>query len=278
MNKLDTSFLGGDPDDLDSVEFMQSALAEGIRGAASAWQWAGSDPVVIAGLTASIVGLNTVFTDGFVVINSEFYFVPGQTFVTASIVSSIGVNFTPTFDTGGDEEFESLAINSTWIVRRGILQLGTSGSNVIDIADFISKKSALANMGACINLETAWYEVGVGGAPAFAAGWSAITSGGYVGNKVRYRLDKNGQLELGGLVANAASDASGDNIIFVLPVNFRPASMRAFSMLGINVATGGTVILIAGYIFPNGEVHIATNGSVAINIIASFDSVKLPLL
>lgn len=221
MNQIDYTFLGGDPDVLDDMEFLQSSITEAIKGLASAWQSGGSDPVIISGLNTTVVGANTVYTDGYLIANSEVYFVVGNSFLTGS---SLVIDIAETFDVNGTETFENLSVNQTWKVRRGVLKISTGSGTEIDLADTRTATQALiSKYGMLTNQLTGWLDVG-GAGVAFGSGWS-----NYAGaNIARYRKNKIGEVEITGLVKNPT--ATGQ-VIFQLPSGLRPLTDRGFIVM-----------------------------------------------
>lgn len=231
MDKLELGYLGGDPDSLDDLEFLQNALSEAIKGLASAWQHAGLDVPILSGLESTISGTTVTFTNGYIVVNSEVYFVIGGTFnLTDYYVIEIG----DTFDSNGDETFENLSVNQTWRVRRGVMQLSTGSGTEIDFSDTVTSTQALITQhGFITNQLTSWTTVSV-----FGSGWSNNAGT----NLARYRKNKIGQVEITGVVKNPT--ASGQ-LIFQLPVGFRPANQMGFIVMSTDdVGTQFNQILI----------------------------------
>lgn len=259
MNKLDLSNRGGDPLCLDDLEFLQNALAEGVKGLASFWNYIGDDPVIISGLKSSIVGSDTVYTSGYIIVNSEVYFVDGGTFAIAPICIDIG----QTIDTNGDEVFEDLSAHSTYLIRKGMLS-PASGANSVDLVDFLTVKNVLANKGAVVDNSTAWTPF-----PSLGAGFSEITFD-YEATTARYRKNKLGDVEFRGMIQSV----NVNGLLCTLPVGFRPVQPYV-SSVHIRFLSGGTAEPKQILIKTNGEVYVNTD-SVSATQHFSIDSVRFP--
>lgn len=259
MNKVDFTKLGGDPLTLDDLEFSQNALTDGIRGLASIWQDGSSDPVIISGLQTTIAGSDTIWGNGYAVINKEVYFISGGTHPTAS---TIVIDIAQATDSNGDQTFEDLSVNSTYIIRQGTLKVYTGGPSEIDITDFISIKDRFSSLGVVVNLETAWTNVGV--SPAFNGTWVKKTGAGFSGNEVRFKTTKTGDLEIDGIAYVPATTGS-DDLVFVLPVGSRPLVTKFFSC-GATITGSSTATTVLVSIFPNGEVHVYSSSAVEMTL------------
>jgi hypothetical protein len=264
MDKLDCSKLGGDPLSLDDLEFLQTSLAEAIKGLASVWQWGSSDPVVIAGIKATVGVSDTVYTSGYVVIQQEVYFVSG---VTVPNGSSMCIDIAQTFDAAGDETFEDLSTQQTYIIRRGTLKIPVGGPSEMDITDFISVKDALSTQGIVVNNETAWANA------TFSGAWASATGGFYGSNAVRYRKNKLGNIELDGIAYCAASPSAA--IIFVLPVGFRPACFKVYPAYVGDTGSGALVGWVI--IEPNGDVSLFTQVPGTYDLTVSLCGITIPV-
>jgi hypothetical protein len=243
MNKVELGFQGGHPFVLDDLEFMQNALTEGIKGLASFFQTTSSDPVIISGLTTSVVGPNTVWTNGFICVNQEIYFVLGGTFTTGS---SMVIDIAQTIDTNGDKTFENLVVNSTYTVRRGILKVDTGSPTEVDITDFITIMDRLASIGCLRNSTVGWVNV-----PTFASTWG--NGGSYTTGVCRYRKNAMGSVELCGGAKITTSSLAGETI-FTLPVAYRPIENKIFTCIGRDGSNYYAPLILI--VFTNGLVTV----------------------
>lgn len=261
MNKLELGFQGGDPLALDDLEFMQAGIAEAIKGLASVWQSGSLDSIVISGLNGNVVGLNTTVTSGFIVVNSEVYYVPGATLPNAGIC----IDISETIDHNGDEIFENLDPHETYKVRRGLLKTTVGGPNEIDIADFVTLKDRIIQITNCVvNKETAWVNT------TFSGSWINASGGIYAGNVVRHRKNSIGNVELDGIAF--CSYASLASLIFNIPAPFRPTTIKIFPVYLGDATTG----LIPAFITikPNGNVDVYSSTSPSGNWSVSLSNIN----
>lgn len=213
MNKFKIDYNGGAPLWTEDVEFMQNALQEALLGLGSFYDKIG-DPIIISGLTGTVTGGNVTFTSGFIAVNGEIYYVPGATIPTGGG----GIDINETTDPLGDKIFENGDPHSAYVIRKGTI-VSSLGAGVIDLADFRSVTDTLVAYGCSLNFASAWVNVS-----AFNSGWS-----NYAGsNQARYRKNNNGEVEITGFVKNPT--ATGQ-VIFQLPVGFRPVSDRGFIVM-----------------------------------------------
>ena len=255
MDKLELGYQGGDPLTLDDLEFMQNALMDGIKGLASVWQFGGLDPIIISGIVGTVSGLNTTWTSGYIVVNSEVYYVPAATTVTIGTC----IDISETIDTNGDETFENLIVNSTYKVRRGVLKNMVGGPNEIDIADFISLMDRLVSLGCVKNQAVGWVNV-----PSFSSSWG---NGGSITTGVcRYRKNQIGSVELCG-GAKIATSTGATEIVFTLPVGYRPIEQKVFNCIGRDGANYNALLRIV----------ITTSGSVVVSGHTSGNTVEVYL-
>lgn len=90
-----------------------------------------------------------------------------------------------------------------------------------------------------------WHEVGSTGEPVFAGAWVNFDNA-VVAERAAFWKNSSGNVILRGMVK------TGSGLIFTLPVGFRPAGTRRFSVDGnsayarINVEVDGDVILVVG--------------------------------
>lgn len=266
MNKLETSYLGGHPLTLEDLEFFQNGLMEAFNGLASVWQYGSSDSIILSGLQGTISGPNVTYTSGFVVVNSEVYYVPSATIPTAGgFVIDIG----QTIDTAGDIQYEDLTTHSTYLVRRGILKNPVGSPTEIDIADFITLKDRLLSItGALTSLETAWAGV------TFNGSWANTTySVYYPSNAVRYRKNKIATIELEGSATCPSGSISA--LMFTLPTGFRPSKLKVYPAVVIDLVLGtliGRVLVKA-----NGEVSFETNTPTSGDVTVSLDGINITI-
>ncbi len=271
MNKF-KAFLGGHPMSVDDLEYIQTSIFDVFKGVLAPWQFGGSDPVILGGLVGSIVGSNTVFTAGYIAVNGEIYYVPPATVVTATAKV---IDISETIDPAGDVIYEDLQARSTFIVRQGVLKNLAGGPNEIDLADFLTKTQKLQAMGAVINLETAWFEVGAPGNMAFAAGWNENTMGSeFAGNIVRYRINKNGELQLGGNARNTAMGTTGSSLLFTLAT--APSTIKIYPVSASDNTTG-VINGAAVVIYTTGEVYLKVTPGTNFNVNVSLDLPTIPL-
>jgi hypothetical protein len=244
MNKLDLTKLGGDPFTLDNLEFLQLAISEAMNGLASVWQFGSSDSVVLSGMKTTPSGLNTTWTGGFVVINQEVFAFTGGTFPTSA---SIVMDVTQTIDTNGDEVFEDLSTQSTYVIRRGVLKVATGGPNEIDVTDFISLKDRFSVLGLVVNQETAWQTLPTLGA-TFSVPLIFITSP----NNCQWRTNKLGEIEFRGILNNSNTSNVG---AFTLPIGSRPTTIKTFATY-VTSSTSTEKLVSEIIIFPSGNFNI----------------------
>lgn len=262
MNKRDLSFLGGDPDRLDDDEFFQNAVIEAINGLASVWQSGSLDPIILSGLVGTVGATNTVYTPGYIVVNSEVYAVNGGSFPNGS---AMGININPSFDSNGDKQFENLLVNQTYIVRQGILKI-YAGSDM-DITDFRSLKDRLQSIGALLDFSTPWVNL-----PTLSAPYTVPALVQTHPNITKWRFNKNGDVELKGFLECTDMNPSA-GLICQLPIGARPSSIKAFTEYGyISGDTQPTYINIL--IFPDGSVIRNTRRMSGETCYFSLDSIR----
>lgn len=216
MDKLNTFYNGGEPFVLNDLRFLQSALSQGIQGLASFFQ-NGGDPVAISGVEGTVVGTDVVYTQGFIVVNNEVYYVNGG--VLPQSAPYHGIEIAETFNTEGNKTYENGDVHDTFIVRQGVLTTTATGSS-IDITNIFPAKSALAYNGALVDISTQWYEVGQPGAAAFGTNWTNF-SPGTPSSRVKYRRNSIGELEVKGIAYNPSCIIT-ERTIFTLPSGFIP--------------------------------------------------------
>lgn len=216
MNRLNLTFLGGDPLTLDDLEFLQNALIETLTGVASVFQNGTLDPIIVSGINFVTSGSNYIVSNGYIIYNKEFYYVEGGTFPTSTVFC---IDIAEAYDSAGNQTFEDLTVNQTWIIRRGKVKGITGGPGEIDIADFISLKQAYQSLGILFSEETLWTNLGL------QTTW--LSYGGSFGTP-RYRKDKIGHVELDCSVKNV--DTSNGSLIAQLPVGFRPLYKKYFAV------------------------------------------------
>lgn len=221
MNKRLLNFLGGDPQRIDDDEFFQNAVIEAIKGLASVWQSGTLDPIIVSGLVGTVGATHTVYTSGYIIVNSEIYFVNGGSFLNGS---ALGINIDSTFDTNGDKVFENLSNHSTYEIRQGILK-SYSGTDM-DIADFRSIKDRLQSMGAVLNRSTGWDDL-----PTLSANYTVPSLVETLTNTTKFRLNNNGDVEFKGFLECTDMQNSA-GLICTLPLSLRPTSYKAFTCYG----------------------------------------------
>lgn len=244
MDKLDLTKLGGDPFTLDDLDFLQTSLTDAIKGLASIWQFGSSDPVILSGMQTTVAGSDTIWTGGWCVINGEVYAFSGGTFATSA---TIVMDITQTFDTAGDEVFEDLSTQSTYIIRRGALKVAAGGPNEIDVTDFISLKDRFSLLGLVVNQETAWLPLPTLGA-TFSVPSTFITSP----NVCEYRINKLGEVEFRGILYNSNLSNNG---AFTIPIGRRPTTIKTFATYAGSPTTSDKFVSEI-IIFPNGNFNI----------------------
>lgn len=218
MNKVDFTKLGGDPLTLDNLDFLQKALTEGINGLAAVWRWGSSDNILLTPLIPVTSGTNYIWPNGYAIIGNEIYFIQG---VTLPISTTVVLDIAEAFDSIGNETFEDLTVHSTHIVRRAILKEYTGAPTELDLVNFITLKDRLASLGAVINLESDWINIGALGAPSYGTNW---------GGTLKFRKNKLGYVEISGVAT--ATSTTPSTTIFTLPIYFRPIEIKGFILLG----------------------------------------------
>lgn len=237
MDKLLITNNGGHPFTMDDLDFLQSALSEGIKGAIS--PWLNSDSVILQGLDWTIGATNTTITNGYILVNGEIFPVIGGVFPNGSIiVIDMGITYNPI----GDKLYENGVIINCYEKRIGVVKVFTGAGSELDFADLITFKQ---------NLQFGKYKIVLQDEPTWTnlsllSGWSNGTPA------PKYRINKIGEVELDGTVANPATTVS-NNTICNLPIGYRPISMKAFTLFS---TVDSIITPVCVLVYTNGNVRI----------------------
>ncbi len=237
MDKLNITNNGGHPFTMDDLDFLQSALSEGIKGAVS--PWFDGDTVILQGIVGTVGVTHTTYTNGYILLNNEVYPVIGGVFLNGSyVIIDVAVTYNPI----GNKLYENGTTVNCYEKRIGVMKISTGSGTEIDLADCISFKQSLMSgqYKFVFQDEPAWQALPLN------SGWSNGTPA------PRYRINKIGEVELDGVVLNPATTVS-NNTICNLPIGFRPNFQKAFTIFG-SVDTVTTAVCVI--IFTNGNVRI----------------------
>ncbi len=180
------------------------------------------------------------------------------------------VNQTTNLNYSGYQNIEGTSDGSTrpfYLTHGDTIMFQKTNTEWIILSHFNEHKRQLQKLQEVVNtkltnLKTAWISVGTGGStPALGTDWTLLSG------PFRFRLDSEGNLQFSGVVQAGLASA---NVIFTLPVGYRPASTVFFSVGG-----GIGNQNFAGQIGTNGNVEISTSRTTG--DILTFTSLIVPL-
>lgn len=240
MDKLNLG-LGGHPFTADDLMFMQDAYLEGIKGSLE-WMRAltADDLVIIRGCVITAAGTSYTYTDGYVWMDGEIYYVPAQ--ATPQPWGGVGTDFyvlaVENNDPLGTVPYENATIQNTWKRRTAVInQLsGFQYTSNIKYGDLLA--AVLTPINAFIPMATLstlalksvdpWHVVGAAGEPALGANFSVSSAG----CAIRFRKTDVGTVCI---MAQFVVNASGINL-FTMPASHLPTSYTEPSSLSVPLA------------------------------------------
>lgn len=216
MDKLDTNLLGGFPFDLDDLDWLQTCLAEPIRGLCEAF----GQKFILSGCNVTGGGGIYDISPGWVVLNSEPCYWAGGTGVgLPGGVELYSLALETSLDPAGLETFQDLSVQNAYQRRRAVpilTALAAAGSipHVPITGDRLGDRVRALLGDTALG---AWRTVGATGEPSFQNGW---VSGSGV-SAVMYRKESGGLVRLKGVLYGGSSSGS---TAFQLPAGYRPAA------------------------------------------------------
>lgn len=243
MNKLLTP-LGGMPFEGDDLQWIQSGIAEAIKGALS--RFADSDGnLIISGLEITDSGSQLEFTEGFILLNHEIMYFPALTIAVADGTDDVYLVEDITYDANGLDNFADLSVKNTYEIRRGkavhspgitypfsLVSAKRLDAVLKDIVTSIYQENSIGNL--------------LQGFPFFG-GWGAA-SGSYA------KVIKDGKLiRLQGRITGGSLDGS---TAFSIASTHRP-SIEVSGLVHTTVGTNSAVIVVQ----TNGDVLFLQTGT-----------------
>lgn len=216
MDKLNINNNGGHPFTMDDIDFLQSALSEGIKGAMSPWFH--SDVVILQGIVGTVGVTHTTYTNGYILHNNEILPVIGGVFLNGSyVIIDVAVTYNPI----GNKLYENGTTVNCYEKRIGVMKISTGSVTEIDLADTITFRQSVLSKGFVMQDEPAWQ------AMTLINGWVNVDPS----EPAQYRFNKIGEIEVRGIVS-IASLSSGNATFFVLPTVFLPLKGVTFMLFG----------------------------------------------
>ena len=235
MNRLKTEITGGFNLFGDDLAFIDASIRDSFFGLLSAFGITPETSFIVSGCEISQVGLTYSWTGGYIAFQGDILkVIAGSVTVPGSIPSGSGLYW------GMDISYDSAGVvrqsTNTYEVRHGKLVYGVYPVDIYDVAHYMpwnatTLASLLINSTVVVAklnaLNEDWHEVS-----SFPSGWANNSGWETIG----YRKDVFGIVHLKG---DALKGSATDNIIFILPVAYRPAKKKRYG--NITIDTDGSI-------------------------------------
>lgn len=241
MNTINFNQTGKLPIWLDDFQRMQDTLSEAITGIAKLFGQSGSTNCIVSGCSQTSSGTVVTVTTGFILIDGELIYVPGQTYNSSNISNPV-LHVITDYDSNGDRNTLEGSAVRPWITKH---------AEVINFANLEVNESYVKFGTDIISL---WMT------PGLISSWDHIN-----GSTFQYRKVNN-QLQFKGGLKGAAFDST----IFTLPIGFRPSliikkllfidiSGSPYLYWNLEIGTDGSFKLQSNYGGPDGkDIYINT--------------------
>lgn len=250
MNKFDIK-LGGHNLFREDVLFMQKQLSDAIQSFA---QLSGNPFVIVMGVNPTIAGPNITWSDGWIWLNGEYCQVLAG---SAPYPANDTFQIVETYDPDGQQTYEDLTVEDTYVYRRALIQGNAGGTNLFSNAVYFKSYLLLPISG--------W--IGLTSLPG-SSDWNFINGSSQFAG---YRVNQINEVVLNGQCDNASYSSSTGATIQTLPNG--PAKTQFFVCFGVVNSTKKPIlvqVLNTGEIQPLG----LTNGD---NVTVYLDTIRFSL-
>jgi hypothetical protein len=270
---IKTDILGFHPATLADVRYILDAAKEDLANFCKTF----GDRVILKGLTYGYFtpfgSQYASFDSGVVYMDGEIYFTNGKVFnnITQAQFNDVGFEILESVQSPSPVMYKTSGQQSPHVLK----YLDPTLNGTYKVSSFVRIEASILNLIKPLMIGD-WIEVGSPGAASYVNGWGPQT-----GYPVSYRLDKFAQkVELKGKITGG--DTLSNDVVFVLPTNYRPSTSRTFLVMGERTfSTGNSIPDFSMYrlnISSNGEVRVVAFNSTNIhqNGIV-LDGVSIPL-
>jgi hypothetical protein len=231
MNKIDIK-LGGHNLLREDFLFMQKQLSDAIKGLA---EMTGSSCIILSGVVVTTPSTIN-WTAGWIYLNGELCEVQAG---SAAYPANNTFVIVETYDAAGNQVYEDLTAEDTYIYRRATIQGNAGGVNLVSTARRMSEWFSNDSVD-YISLNT-----------VVAGAWQ-IPASGIIPT---YRKNKAFDVELKGSLSVLSYASPGDLVMCTLPVGYRPAGGGSHRFV-CSAIVNGTRTALHVEILDTGEVKV----------------------
>lgn len=215
MKKLITTNTGKHPFTLADLGFMQDSYMELVKALVEALAADTNPALVLVGCDITLVaGSDYNNSAGFVFFNGELYAVDASSTPIDFDATPVVLEPIVTYAVPSPVTYKNLSVKNVHHVRKARF---IETANAADLGNAVLWSSFKRNA-----IIDTWHVVGAGGEPAFSSGFTTI-AGLY--QKLRFRLNRDGDLEIDGAFG-VASGTNGELRAFRLDDGWRPAKTQ----------------------------------------------------